>query len=486
MFNLFRKPAPAPEKKAPRMGFFSTHAVTDGEGRPKFADWLAGVNRDLPHAKLNAAMDDSSGAVTLKMQSQPQAINELLAMWYASQSFIGHQLCAILSQHWLIDKACSMPGRDAIRQGFDAVSVDGDDLPPEALKVLRKYDRQYRLNWNLEQFVRMGRIFGIRIALFKVESTDPDYYLKPFNLDGVTPNSYKGIVQVDPYWCAPELDQAAASMPDSIHFYEPTHWIINGQRYHRSHLVIFRNAEPPDLLKPMYLYGGVPVPQKIMERVYGAERTANEVPMLVQTKRSNVWLTDMTTFAAKGDDAVERLQEWIRYRDNFGLKLGDKEADEFQQFDTSLADLDAALMSQYQLVAAGAEVPSTKLLGTSPKGFNATGEYEESSYHESLESIQTHDLTPFIERHHALVQKSFIDGEQIETTVSWRPLDTPTAKELADTNLVKAQTGAALIAAGALASEDERRRIATDPDSGYNELGLEDLPDPLDDGPDDE
>lgn len=484
MFNwLFRKPAAAPVQP-PRVGggFFSTHNF-DGLGSPavRLGDVLAKLIRGLPSARAVGAQDDSEGANLLKIAAQPTTIPEVLALWYASQSFIGHQLCAILSQHWLINKACSMPGRDAIRQGFDVVSIDGDDLDPVALKIMRRYDRAMRLNWNLEQFVRMGRIFGIRIALFKVESTDPNYYEKPFNIDGVAPGSYRGIVQVDPYWTAPELDQNSAAQPDTVHFYEPTYWIINGRRHHRSHLIVFRNSDPPDLLKPAYLYGGIPVPQQIMERVYAAERVANEAPQLAQTKRTNVWKTDMGQFLAKGDEALEALNRWVYFRDNYGVKLGDMEGDEFEQFDTSLTDLDSVIMTQYQLVAAGANVPATKLLGTTPKGFNATGEYEEASYHEELESIQAHDLTPFIERHHMLVQRAYvlpkIGGELVETTVSWRPLDSPTAKELADTNLAKAQTGAALIASGALSSEDERRRIAMDPDGGYNDLGLDDIED---------
>ena len=110
------------------------------------------------------------------------------------------------------------------------------------------------------------------------------------------------------------------------------------------------------------------------------------------------------------------------------------------------------------------------MLGTTPKGFNATGEYEEASYHEELESIQEHDLTPFLERHHLLSMLS--EGKQaIETTVAWRPLDAPTAKELAETNLLKAQTGYQLVQSGGISAEDELHRVSTDPDSGYFGMG---------------
>jgi hypothetical protein len=215
-----------------------------------------------------------------------------------------------------------------------------------------------------------------------------------------------------------------------------------------------------------------------MERVYAAERVANEAPQLAQTKRTTVWMTDMEKFVSAGDKAISSLNDWSYYRDNYSLKIGDKESDEFNQFDTTLADLDSVIMTQYQIVAAAANVPATKLLGTTPKGFNSTGEYEEASYHEELKSIQANHMTALAERHHELVMKSYIAPKfgYIQTAVTWNPLDTPTALELAQTNLAKAQVGAALIASGAISSEDERARVAKDKESGYNELGEDDVP----------
>jgi hypothetical protein len=209
-----------------------------------------------------------------------------------------------------------------------------------------------------------------------------------------------------------------------------------------------------------------------MERIYAAERTSNEAPQLAMSKRTTIWLTDMEAVMGDTNAASDRLQQWAQYRDNYGIKMGDKEGDEFNQFDTSLSDFDALIMTQYQLVSAIAGVPATKLLGTSPKGFGATGDHEESSYHEMLESIQYHDLTPLAERHHMLVIKSFIPNLNVETTLNWMPLDAPTTKELAETNLTKAQTAIILIEAGIISSEEDRQRIATDKASGYNEMGL--------------
>lgn len=452
-------------------------------------------------ARPGIAMDDSSnGMPAFKFYNGMSSVMpDTLIGWYASQSFIGYQLCAIVAQQWLVDKACTMPARDAIRHGYD-IHVEGlvaepgpmdivthtdpdtDGLEAELVQEIREQDKFYRLRWNLEQFVRMGRIFGIRVAFFKVESADPLYYEKPFNPDGITPNSYKGIVQVDPYWCVPQLDMESASDPTSVHFYEPTWWTINGRKYHRSHLCIFRNSEPPDVLKPMYNYGGVSVPQKIMERVYAAERTANEGPQLAMTKRTLVWKTDVAQLLANQETFAQHMENWVRARDNYGVKLVDIE-DTMEQFDTALSDLDETIMTQFQLVAAASNVPATKLLGTTPKGFNSSGDYEESSYHEELEAIQANDLDAFLERHYTLLMRSYFEPRRklqpgsLKIHCDWAPVDSPTAEEYATINKTRAETDNLLVTMGAIDGMDVRNRLKKDNNSDYT--GLADpLPDP--------
>jgi len=424
----------------------------------------------------------------LQFASQWGGIPDAQLGWYASQGFIGYQLCAIIAQHWLVDKACTMPARDAVRVGYEITVTDGSEVPPEKLDALRKMDQRMNLDYHLEQFVRMGRVFGIRIALFNVESPDKDYYEKPFNPDGVKKNSYKGISQIDPFWMTPQFEANAIQNPAAMDFYEPTWWVIGGRKIHKTHLVIMRTSEVPDTLKPSYMYGGVSVPQRIYERVYAAERTANEAPMLAMTKRTTALHMDIAQAMAMQDKFEEKIAFWTHYRDNYGIKvLGTEET--IEQFDTALGDLDETIMTQYQLVSAAAGVPASKLLGTTPKGFNSTGEYEEASYREELESIQTHDLTPMIMRHHLLCIRSEISpGAVFETGVEWNPLDSPTAEEIATVNKTKADTDVALINAGVIDGYDARARLINDESSGYNGIELEaeiERPDDIEEEPDD-
>jgi phage-related protein (TIGR01555 family) len=467
-------------EEKPKTGFFSTDVVLPTSEnritklRSAIKQSIQKTSDDFKALNANGTTAAMDGAETIKaaFQVNQAPISDAQVMWYGSQGFIGYQMAAILSQNWLIDKACRMPGKDAIRKGYEVTVNDGFEVSAETLDKIRAFDIERKITNQLDEYIHMGRVFGIRLALFLVDAKDKvEYYKNPFNIDAVKEGSYLGISQIDPYWITPELDIKSASDPASMSFYEPTWWMINGMRIHRSHFAIYRTGTLPDILKPSYLYGGIPIPQKIYERVYAAERTANEAPMLAMSKRLNVLKVDIEQAMADQAMFESKLQQFNTWRDNFGVYAMGQE-DIMEQFDTSLTELDQVIMTQYQIVAAAANVPSTKLLGTAPKGFNATGEFDEANYHEELESMQAHDLTPFLDRHYLLAIKSEF-GDAFKVTVKWNPLDSMTAKELAEVNKLKADTGAVLFNTGAIDGQDERDRVINDPTSGYSGLATD-------------
>lgn len=432
---------------------------------PKLADGSVATGDSIDFSNIKAAFNYSGSGV-------PDA----QMMWYASQTFIGYQACAILAQNWLIDKGCSVPVKDAIRHGYELTINDGQEIDPATLKLMLAYDKRMNVKKALYDWGRNGRVFGIRVALFVVESTQADFYEKPFNPDAVVEGSYKGISLIDPYWCAPELSGKAASDSSAIDFYEPTWWRINGKRYHKSHLIIFRTPEPTDILKPKYLYGGIPLPQRVYERVYAAERCANEIPQLMLTKRTTALKVDIDAAMANQAEFESRMSEWAYYRDNFAVKIIGQD-DDLTQSDITLTDSDDAMVTQYHLVAAEFGVPVNKLMGTTPKGFNSTGEYEERCYIEELEAIQA-DMLPFLERHYLLANRSYyrpVLGTDMAVVPVWNPPSAMSAKDLAEINKTKADTYKALFDAAAIDGQDIRTVLVADKHSGFNGM-TEELP----------
>ena len=485
--------SPAPEQPAQHQSIYSTDGENLSGKRELDRHRAIAAHMRQPHA-TGAAMDSATGLVPdfKRDLAGNQGVPDAQFFWYMGQSFIGYQVAAIMSQHWLVDKACLMPARDAVRTGYE-VSLPEETVNAERIiELLKKADKRHGITKTMREYIHMGRVYGVRVAIFRVESTDPDYYKKPFNPDGVVPGSYRGISQVDPIWITPELTDAAVSDPANIRFYDPEFYVIGGRRYHRSHLCVYVPYPVPDSIKPQYMYAGKSVPQMIYERVYAAERTANEAPQLAMTKRLVVHKTDGAGFFSDLTKSLARMFDFTSVRDNYGVMVIDKEADEIQQHDTTLSELDAVIMNQYQLVASIAEVPATKLLGTTPKGFNATGEAEAQDYRIMLESIQTNDLQPLLERHHQMIWlsdiKQKVGGDDVDMEISWKPLDSPTAAEWAAINLQKAQAAQILAAVGAIDGQDIRQQLRQDKESdffGLEEVDFDDEPE-LSDGPEDQ
>lgn len=393
-------------------------------------------------------------------------INPQQAEWFMSQQPIAYSLSAYIAKHWLVAKAISVPAKDAIRNGY---TIDCDDK--DAITTLRyKEDEKFDLNARLLEFLVTGRTFGGAVALFLVESTDPDYYENPFNIDGVLPGSYKGIKIIDPVYMNPVLHNGNIQDPASADFMRPTYWEIGNRRYHHTHFTFCIPNKVSDIAKPTYRYFGISLPELIHERVYSAEKTASEAPELVVTKRlSAIEIPDLQDLDP--NDIYSQLEDLAVYRDNFSMVVL-PEGSNMTQYETSLGDLDSVIMTQYQLVAAAANVPATKLLGTTPKGFNSTGDYEESSYREELESIQTTDLKPLLLRHYNVLSRSL--ELMVDITLTWDALDSPEASEVATINNLNSQTAVNYHNIGAIDGYDVRDSLNRDEDSPYYGLASKD------------
>ena len=435
------------------------------------------IQRTAPKSKVveGAAMDGCEGSSAQYQANFDTANPHLLSYFIASSSFIGYYACALIAQHWLVSKGCEMKAKDAVKKGWDISVNDGTELDAKQIKIIEALDKKYRLKYNMSEGVKFKNIFGIRHILFK--NTDPNFdYEKPFNPDSFKDGKYAGISQVDPYWVTPVFDNDDLTDPTSIGFYEPTYWQVNGKKYHKSHFVILLGDEVSDYLKPTYRYGGISLAQKVYERVYAAERTANEAPQLAMTKRLQVRKTDLAKAQANKAQFVKNLQTANDYRDNYGVTVIGKE-ENIEQLETSLADLDDVIMTQFQLVCAEFGVPATKMLGTMPKGFAGGGE-ENDIYLEDVEELQGNDMNEIAQAHYARLIPSELSKalniNDLEIELTWRPLKIQSETDISTVRSNNANADAALFNTGAIDNIDIRQKLINDKNSGYSGMKMPD------------
>lgn len=427
-----------------------------------------------------AKSKDNKGALSVSPM-RGDIINDTVWAHFGNDAYIGWSACAILAQNPLIHLACHIPAEDAIASGYklafadhEAADVSGDGKPDnDLLTAIVKATERLGINDTCVKLTYNKRVFGSGIAFPIIEEKDGKPYdmSKPFNPDGLKGKKYRGFKVVDPYWLTPQFEQDATMNPLSPRFMQPTWYKLPGGRtIHYSWFVKTDNAEVADILKPTYYYGGMPLTQMIYKRVWCAEKTANEAPLLAQSKRMLVVDANVQQIIKNKSYVYKLMQVITKCRNNWGVFFKSPTSN-IQQIDTSLTDLEECIFSQYQLVASIAQMPATKLLQTTPKGFNSTGEYEFKIYAQLLETIQARDFGPLIERHVEILTAT--EGRHRVMTVTFNPIDAPSEKDRAEIESTKSNTRANYVQNGILTPEEVRMVMRNDEDGEFTGIQAE-------------
>lgn len=430
-----------------------------------------------PRQGLHAALD----AGGINMMPDPLLrfpINPRVLKHFQSRIWITYTGCAIIATHEFVNRACMIPAEDAIAHGYKVVCTSSkhkkhdnehDAEEAEFLENLKKSADKMGLNEACVKLNYKKKVFGIGIAIPWVEFREdyhspsnpnvPYSFADPYDPKAVKPNSFRGFAVVDPHWLTYQWDKLSRIDPSYPYFLTPT-WIkVGNKRIHRSWVIRCINSELPDIFKPVYLYGGLSLTQMIYERVWAADKLANEAPLLAMTKR--LLIADGNLEQLQSDPA--RTNKFFNainfFRDNFSIFVK-KPSSNVTQLDTNLSELTPLTMSQYQLVAAIAQIPVTKLLKNVPSGLQATGEYEWNDYAQSLKGIQNNDYTPLCKMFYELYCASnYPDRDDLRLDIEWNQIDVPKESEVAQMSSQAAQYVSHLINTGVIDIAEARAML---------------------------
>lgn len=405
---------------------------------------------------------------------------------FFTSSFIGWQACALLAQNPYIRKACEIPARDAIAVDYKLQylhpETDGDDKTDEIAEenILNQLKERADRELKIKDLCRDANIFKktfgqiIIIPTFNIDMREA--MEKPYTPTAIKKGTYTGLTLVQPFWVTYQLNGNGVARPDKQGYYEPEYYIVNADvKIHKSWVIKLINGAIADILKPVYYYGGIPLTQQIYERVFCAEKTANEAPKLALTKRLLIVDGNINALAANPEEAYSTLKNVLDVRDNMGVMVKNP-GDAVSQLDTSLADMDALIMTQFQLVAAIAEMPVTKMMKTQLKGLANSGNYELEDYNQTLVEIQENDFDTILNKHFEYDCLSTY-GRDLHIGTVWQPIDTPTELELADIEQKQAMTDEVYIRSGVVDASEIRTALRNNEDSRFHNLADE-MPEP--------
>lgn len=404
----------------------------------------------------------------------PNLVSDKVLRYFSDNfAWLGWLTCATLAQHPFISRACSIPGEDAVAVGYKIVFAKNDGVDTDAneqkAKSLIRDAKRMGINQSLRKFDFNKRVFGIGICIpcFEADSEEGYGYIDkmlsmPYNIDALRRKGlrYSGMKIVDPYWLTPIFDDRSGFDPTSKDFYMPTWWQVGSlkRRIHKSWCVQYVNTIVADVLKPTYYYGGMPLPQMLMQRVYSADKVADEAQMLAMSKRLLVVDANVQKLVANPKEAAKIMDALKFARDNWGVFFKNPNTN-VQQVDTYITEFNQLIMTQYQLVSSIAQIPAPKLLKVMPTGFSDVSELVWKDYAQHIASIQEDEFEPILDRHFTFHMAVNLRERNTDFDIAFNPVDVPTLMEKA--KIVELETKAAkqLIEQGVLAPHEVRQVI---------------------------
>jgi len=400
--------------------------------------------------------------------------------------FIGYAALSLLSQHPLIRAMVETLADEMTRKWIKFGGRGEEESDAERAKALDDATKKYQLKEHFKSaMATTGYMGGAMLFIDMGDDSDTDggraELMTQLTLDSakIPKGKFKGFRLIEPINCYPAPYNA--SNPLKKGYYRPDAWMIQGRTVHASRLLRFAQNEVPILLRPSYNFFGVPLAQMALDYVDRFDTVRIAVAKLVKRFSTSILKTDMSQMLNGGgyDDATSlkaRALLWSMMGSNDGLMTLDMEGEDFVQVNTPLSGLGDIVSQQLELLAAISRTPAVKLLGISPKGFNATGEYDESNWYDHVASQQSAVFAQPLDVAVKVIQLSEFGQIDPDLTHAFLPLHELSEVEKATNRKSNADTAAAYIDRGVISVEEERARLAKDPDSGYESLDVDDLP----------
>ena len=418
----------------------------------------------------------------IAMDSSP--LGNFGADCFFGTGFIGYPRLAELAQISEYRSVSETTANEMTRQWIEIKSV-GEEDNSDLIKQIEECYERLNVRDVFRKAIETDGLFGRGQILVQIKDHDGKL-ANPLLLTEKTiaKGSLKALVNIEPMWTTPAPYNAIdPTLPD---FYKPKAWYVMAQEIHASRLFTLISRPVPDMLKPAYNFGGVSMTQLMMPYVERWLRTVDSVSDLLHSFSLSGIKTDMSAILSGSDDGdtniMLRAELYNRLRDNRGLMLLSKDEEEFFQFNTPLSGLDALLAQSQEQMAAPSHTPLVKLLGITPSGLNASTEGEIAVYYDYIRAMQENLLRDPLDKLLKLVQLHLFGKVNDNITFDFVPLQQMSETELSTIRKSDTDRDVAYIQAGVVSAEEVRGRLASEPDSGYNGIDVEDVPEMPDDG----
>jgi phage-related protein (TIGR01555 family) len=411
---------------------------------------------------------------------------------FGSAEFIGYAALSNLMQDGLLRIGADTMADEMTRKWiqFDFAGEDdqkGKDKNPILEDIESEFTRlKVRERFNTAEFYN-EYFGGCLVYIDTGDGDDPKELLTPLALDKakIKKGCVVNLQPVEPVNVYPGIYNSNNPLLED--YFEPSTWFVLGKEVHKTRLLFFAANTPPILLKPAYNFFGIPPVQMILDYVANFTDSREAAARLLQKFSLTYLKTNMSAILTGGscEQMDLRAQLIAKFRDNNSLIMinggNADEAEGIEQVNTPLSGVIDIVRQTLEFVAALWRIPVVKFLGISPGGMNATGESDFQNFYDHILSVQEKRFRHNIQIMLEIVQLNLGKEPDPNITFKFVPLKEMSAKETAEIQKLNSEKDVAYIDSGVISQEEVRQRIVDDPDSGYNSIDVDDVPEAPDD-----
>ena len=358
--------------------------------------------------------------------------------------------CAFLAGDSIINNAMTKYENEIFRRGGNIIieNVKNTTEADAIRKQLEKKIKELGLISTLGEAVRCALTFGGALIFIDVNTEDLSAPL--YNKAKIlSQNTIKGLRVIPPYLCG--ASEVETANPLDADFMKPKKWYVSGNAgvIDTSRVIPLTIFESPTLIKPLFNFFGISLTQFMKNYVASADIARQSLSDMLLRFRSEIIKSDLIKI--NPSEAIARAKAINKQKNNNALMLLTKD-EEYIQSITPLSGLDKLIAQLQENVAVSARMPSVKLLGLTPSGFNATGDFDLASYYDEMMSLQNSKIKPIIEKILDLLVKS-LGWESVLVSYEFNTLEKASDLDKAQAKNIEMDFMAKAIQNGILTSE---------------------------------
>lgn len=333
---------------------------------------------------------------------------------------------------WAAQKVADIPVFDMYREGWElkytGEKPDGNKIQKAICDTEDKID----LVTQFSRANRMERVFGGSAIIIGVNGKEGDDPKNPLTPDMVDKGDLRFLNVISRnYITRVEWDFD----PNSPGYGRPKHYNIRGQVFHESRVIIFDNnpLTPYPGYDFMSAIGnwdgmGVSVYGPLWDSLLRVNSYQQGAAHLAQS--ANVWvaarkgLKDLQAIRA-GGTALSELQRMVESLSMYRGYIIDGEDVQIQQLSAHFEGMDDLILTGYQILAAGSDIPATRFFGQAPGGLSTDDRSGLENYYNNIAARQRLYLDPKLNKLEPYILNSTFGRGVIkpdEITREYKPL----------------------------------------------------------------